>query len=122
MEKYPVIHPDGQIRWLHLPEDLTCSERLHAWYDAICCSTVEVVHTMIPGLSFLVDECGKCYDQPLPVNIPASMLYAGTQYGDPIVGYAILCSIGDRDGEPDILPPSAFHLAAFSAYTGYEIP
>ena len=122
MEKYPVIHPDGQIRIGYLPDGLTTHERLHAWYECLCCSTVEVVHTIIPGLCLLVDECGKCYDESLPINIPASLLYAGTQYGDPIVGYAILCSIGDRDGEPDIVPPSAFHLAAFTAYTGYEIP
>ena len=48
----------------------------------------------------VVDELGKCYDPPRPVNPRASIFYPGTFYGDPIVGDVLIVGF---DGSPDII-------------------
>lgn len=125
MERYPIILDDenaGQIRIVYVRRDAADRERLRAWYDSLDCDCVEHVRTMIPGIALLVDESGKMKDPQKPLNSKASRLYPGTFYGDPIVGHAIICSIGYRNGEPDIVPPTDDALRKLSRLTGWKIP
>lgn len=125
MERYPIILDDenaGQIRLVYVSKDAADLDRLRAWYDALDCTCVEHVQTIFPDLHLLVDESGKMKDPQKPLNTKASRLYPGTFYGDPIVGHAILCSLGYRNGEPDILPPHPDTLRRLSRFTGWKIP
>lgn len=125
MEKYPIILDDenaGQIRIVYVPRDASDLERVHAWYDSLECDCVEHVRTIFPDIFLLVDESGKVTEPPKAINSKASRLYPGTFYGDPIVGHAILCSVGLRDGDSDIVPPTDEALRKLSRLTGWKIP
>lgn len=123
MDRYPIILDDdnqGQIRIIRT--DAKDRDLLQVWYDSLECTCIEHVRTMIPGIHLIVDESGKMSDPPKPLNTRASRLYAGSWYGDPIVGHAIICAIGMRNGEPDIVPPSDADLRTLSRLTGWHIP
>ena len=100
-EKYLVIYPNSTIRWVEIER----SDMLHDFYKVIGCDSLENVRTIIPDMCLIVDECGKIKDPPQRVNEVASFFYAGSNMGyDPIVGPAILASIGLVDGEFDWIP------------------
>ena len=101
--KYLVVYPSGVCQWVSIDrKDLI--PKLHELIG--CC--IDYVHSQIPGVAFWVDDLGKMYDQPLPINVLASKLYAGTQYGDPIVGTVVIGSeLVDPEseyGERDFFP------------------
>lgn len=102
--KYLVIYPSGVCHWVDIPRDKLI-ESLHFLID---CSSLDYVHSFIPGVAFWVVDLGKMYDQPLPINVLASKLYAGTQHGDPIVGTVVIGSeLVDPEseyGEHDFFP------------------
>ena len=62
---------------------------LNDLHDALNCSWIENVACR-DGFMLLVDEVGKCYDKPKPVNSRASIFYLGSYYGDVIVGDALI--------------------------------
>lgn len=102
--KYLVIYPSGVCQWVAIDrKDLI--PKLH---ELIGCSSLDYVHSMLSGVTFWVDDLGKMYDQPLPINVLASKLYAGTQHGDPIVGTVVIGSeLVDPEseyGERDFFP------------------
>lgn len=102
--KYLVVYPSGVCQWVEIPR----KELIRKLHDLIGCSCIDCVHSMIPGVVFWVDDLGKMYDLPLPINVLASKLYAGTQYGDPIVGTVVIGSeLVDPEseyGEHDLFP------------------
>ena len=124
MEKYPIILDDdnhNQVRICVVPESAGALDRLHSWYDALECTCLQHVQTIIPGLYLLIDDNGKITDPPKQLNTFASLLYPGFPY-DCIVGHAILAGVGMRDGEADIVPPSPSLLRTLSRLTGVLIP
>ena len=129
-ESYLRIDPSGEIRWIQLdrvPYDFDpdilglLSEQIH---EAIGCSCFEQVYTLLPGVVILVDEAGKIKLPPQQHNEIASRLYAGTPYGDDIVGPAIVCAMRRTEpyGEYDLFPLSLAELAKLSLFLGVEIP
>lgn len=95
---YLYVKVDGSVSRVEVPnESFNCS--VHKLID---CSIYELVR--VPGGFYLVvDENGKIYEQPKPVNIKASMLYPGTPHGDPIVGDVLIGRLGKVNGEPDMV-------------------
>lgn len=72
---------------------------LHALRTKIDANILEFVRIGAMRI-MIVDEVGKCYDPPKPVNMRASVFYPGTFYGDPIVGDVLIVGF---DGSPDII-------------------
>ena len=76
---------------LDLPDEL--SAWLAACHNAIGCSQIEIVQTVIRGLVLVIDDAGKCRGKR--INKVASILY-GSDW-DQIVGDAILArDAGDK--------------------------
>lgn len=97
--KYLLLKVDGSAESISLPE--ASGEWLDAVYAAIGCDCVEFVSSMINGVVMLVDESGKMKaGWEHRINYAASFLYAGFEYGDPIVGDVIFAY---RIG-PDLFP------------------
>ena len=95
---YLYVKVDGSVSRVEIPSSNFNAE-VHKYID---CSIYELVR--VPGNYYLiVDENGKMYDEPKPVNIKASMLYPGTPYGDPIVGDVLIGFLGRVNGEPDMV-------------------
>ena len=86
MDKFLLSHTNGTVFALELDRDNLFSEFKKLtdinWVEHVVLSN---------GLSVLIDVHGKFYDEPLEVNLLASMFYPGTPYGDPIVGPALFC-------------------------------
>lgn len=64
--------------------------------DALGCSWLETV-SCPNGIMLLVDEAGKCYDEPKKINIRASIFYPGSYHGEMIVGDALVGHRALRD-------------------------
>lgn len=99
-ERYLCIYPDGSLKWILVAPKNLCS----AFCKAIGCDWLENVYTVLPDIVIIVDEVGKVKQNPQRLNPIASKLYAGTHYGDPIVGPAVVAAIHIRDGESDWVP------------------
>lgn len=65
---------------------------------------------------FVVDECGKLYKEPKPVNKKASLFYPGMLHGDMIVGDVLIGKHGYVDGEADIVGLSEEDLKYFESF------
>lgn len=65
------------------------------------CTWIETVH--LGSIILMVDELGKLYDTPKPINPGCSLIYPDTPHGDPIVGDVVIGEFGYVDGEPDIV-------------------
>ncbi len=120
---YLGIRPDGSYSWL-TPSSLDTRSAL--FRDYIGCSMLEQVHSRIPGIYFLVDECGKIKSDPQPLNPYVSQLYNGTPFGDPIVGPVVFVGIGLVDGpegilEHDWIPLRLNQISVLSLFLGMEI-
>lgn len=97
IEHYLCVFPSGELRWIPLERcvryddfyDGELSLLLSDLYPVIGCNCVEQVSSIISGVVFVVDESGRIKDPPQPLNPLASRFYAGTAYGDPIVGPAV---------------------------------
>lgn len=86
---------------------------LYACYDAIGCSSIETVRTVIRGLVLIIDEEGKLKDGwQNRINKVATILY-GT-YCDAIVGDAILARV---EGE-NLVPLTAQDAERIYAHFG----
>lgn len=96
-ERYLCIYPDGSLKWILADPNHLCD----AFHKAISCDWLENVYTVLPDIVIIVDEVGKVRQNPQKLNPIASRLYAGTPYGDPIVGPAVVAAIHLRDGESD---------------------
>ncbi len=124
-ERYLCIYPDGRVSWIRIPHP---SGRSQIFRWVIGCSCLEQVCTVIPDICIVVDESGRIKDPPQPLNPVASKLYAGSLYGDPIVGPAIVVAVHlqppDEDGiaEYDWCPLNPAELAKLSLYLGIKIP
>jgi len=99
-ERYLVIYPDGSLKWILTEPDNLCP----AFRKAIGCDWLENVYTILQDIVIIVDEVGKVRQNPQKLNPVVSRLYAGTPYGDPIVGPAVVAAIHLRDGESDWVP------------------
>ncbi len=84
--KFLLSHTNGTVFVLELDIDNLFSE----FKKLTGINLVEHV-VLSNGMSVLIDEHGKLYDEPLEVNFLASSFYPGTSYGDPIVGPALFC-------------------------------
>lgn len=132
IEKYLRIDPSGEIKWIELERlprynDIFCGASaidIADLYPVIGCDCVEMVHSWIDGIVFFVDECGKIKDPPQALNPIASCLYAGTAYGDPIVGPVVLFSLRCTEpyGEHDIFPLTDSQLSVLSLALGVQLP
>ena len=110
-EQYLLVKVDGSVSVVEI-HNSEFNERV---YSLIDCSTYELVH--LPGDFYLVvDELGKCYETPKPVNLKASMLYPGTPYGDPIVGDVIIGRLGLVNGESDMIGLSEYDIMCFNKF------
>ena len=99
-ERYLCIYPDGFLKWILADPNHLCD----AFRKAIGCDWLENVYTILRDIVIIVDEVGKVKSNPQRLNPIASRLYAGTPYGDPIVGPAVVAAIHLRDGESDWVP------------------
>ena len=80
-----------------LPRDSTGF--LNRCHDLIGCNSIEIAHTILPGIVMIIDEQGKCKDGwEDRINLFASFLYASPI--DPIVGNVILAERVDADLYP----------------------
>lgn len=99
-ERYLVIYPNGKLKWI-----LADGNNLGPVFrEAIACDWLENVYTVLPDIVIIVDEVGKVRQNPQRLNPIASRLYAGTAFGDLIVGPAVVAAIHLRDGESDWVP------------------
>lgn len=92
------INLDGSTEPLELPDGSEAGQ-LRYLYDAIGCTTVEVVQLVLPGpgrpgLDMWIDEEGLCKESPL--NVAASLFAADlTGYAYRIHGVVVLGSSDD---------------------------
>lgn len=108
--KYLLLKADGSAEFISLPDD--SGEWLDAVYGAIGCDCVEIVSTVVKDVVLIVDESGKLKDGwQKRINYAASQLYAGSAYGDPIVGDVVLAY---RVG-PDLFPVPDYLLVQLNA-------
>ena len=131
-EHYLCVYPNGELRWIPLERVV----RYDAFYDGeetillsdlypvIGCNCVEQVHTKIPGIVMMVDECGKIKDPPQVLNPLASRFYAGTPFGDPIVGPAVFMALKRVEPlmELDNYPLSPAQVDLVEAVLGKPLP
>lgn len=129
IEKYLRIDPSGEISWIvfdRVPYDWIDGDgiSLDQIYATIGCSCFEQVRTMIPNIVILIDESGKIKEPAQPHNEVASRLYAGSAYGDYIVGPAIVCALRPTGPlqELDLFPLNSVELAKLSLFLGEPIP
>lgn len=132
LEKYLRIDPSGEITWIELErlpryDEIYCGAEAVSILDlhpVIGCDCVEMVRSVIPGIVFFVDESGRIKDPPQALNPLVSRLYAGTAYGDPIVGPAVLFAVRRTEpyGEEDIFPLSESQLSILSLALGVQLP
>lgn len=122
MDKYLVIYPSGELRWVELSSG---RHRLDQMHDIIGCSCVEQVRTMIPGICIVIDESGKIKMPPQPHNELASRLYYGYKVGMAnIVGPAVVCALRPTGPyqELDWFPLDPSELAKLSLCLGVKLP
>ena len=99
-EKYILLSVDGSFDIIDIEHDVLF-DTVKSFID---CKYIETVSLVLLGnIYLLVDELGKCYDEPKPMNLLASMLYPGTAHGDVIVGDVVVCKSGWYYGEPDVV-------------------
>ena len=132
LEKYLKIDPSGELSWIELErcprhdEIYLGTEALDVrdLYPVIGCSCVEMVHSRIRGVVFMVDESGKIKTPMQPLNPLASKLYAGAPYGDMIHGPVVLFSLRPTPpiGEQDLFPLTQNELNLVSVCLGVKIP
>lgn len=116
-EKYMVIEPSGDVRWIEIDR----LNLLEEFYDAIGCDCLENVRTIIPDVCLIVDESGRIKDPPQLHNDRASHMYLGWILGcDDIVGPAIVAAIHLVDGESDWVPLNDFELFKVKNFLGLE--
>ena len=115
--KFLCLDPDGTFCWIHTDRDHLLAD----FHAAIGCDMLE--HVRLPyGLGCVVDEFGKIKTSPQPINPYASILYPGTQCGDPLVGPVIFLRIGMVDGEPDWCPLYEHQVWVLCRLLGLEVP
>ena len=122
VDKYLVIYPSGELRWVALSSNLRRLDQLH---ELIGCSCVEQVHTVIPGICIVIDESGKLKSPPQLHNELASRLYYGYHIGcDNIVGPAVVMALRPTGPyhELDWFPLDPSELAKLSLCLGVQIP
>lgn len=116
MVEWFVKFPAGSLEPEIIPVTIADTDALlNFLYQQISCSSIETVRFGRSGSAVLVvDEEGLLKEDPTP-NLIGCALYPGY-----IVGNLILCEIGKRDGETDIVGfPSMLeaHAAAAAAKT-----
>ena len=80
-EQYILIKTNGEISTVAISD----CQLLDKCYELLDCSCIEIVR-ISHDITYIVDESGKIKENPKEVNPICSALYAGTVYGDPIVG------------------------------------
>lgn len=105
-ERFLCIYPDGSLKWIITDYKHMCA----SFRKAIGCDWLENVYTVLPDTVIIVDEVGKVKQNPQSYNPVASRLYRGSDFGDPIVGPAVVAAIHHRLGESDWVPLSAHEL------------
>jgi hypothetical protein len=83
-----LIKTDESIEVIE-PKDAERGFTLAELYQHIGCELIQVVPTILDGKIMIIDEEGKCKDEP-KLNLLATTVY---NYGleDPIVGNAVIC-------------------------------
>ena len=133
IERYLTVYPSGNIYWL----DLERKPRFNDVYNGaaalnmddvrkiIGCDWLEMVHTNIPGVVMMIDECGKIRQNPRLHNELASRLYGGyvPMPIDDIVGTAVFFALKPTDplGEMDLFPLSPEQLQLVAAKMGMTL-
>lgn len=97
MEEFLVVPVSGNPYVLQLEDHDDLLDQAH---QIIGCRGVEFVHC--GSFIMLVDDVGAL-DPPKPVNVFATSLYPGFDFGDMIHGVAIIGKQGFYAGEPDIV-------------------
>ncbi len=95
MDRFLVIQPSGSLDWCHAES----GKYGDVFRKVIVCSCLEYVRTVIPGICIVVDESGKIKTPMQRVNRRASVLYAGSAYGNFIHGPADVVALRDFGGE-----------------------
>lgn len=110
-ETYLYVKADGSVSRVIVPYE-SFNDSVH---ELVSCSIYELVR--VPGgFTLVVDENGKIYEEPKPVNYKASMLYPGTPHGDAIVGDVLIGRIDLVNGEPDMVGLSEIELSFLEKY------
>lgn len=106
-----LLTADGKISRVKIPlgDPSIFNDCVHKLLD---CKYYELV-SIKQDFYFIVDELGKCYDVPKPINLKASLLYPGNPFGDPIVGTVLIGKHGYVNGEPDAVGLHADDLIYF---------
>ena len=122
MDRYLVIEPSGDLRWIHCHRD----GLLDAFYSAIGCDCVENVYSIFSPICLIVDESDRIKHPPQVHNSLASRLYSGFFRGcDDIVGPCVLVAMRRCDneyGDMDWFPLNDDELTVLSIYLGINIP
>lgn len=92
------IAPDNQIRLEELDPENVLED-----FQRLCGGNIQIVPARLEDrdLILAVDEEGKLKGED--VNILGTFLTIKTLPADWIVGPAVLCQVGIRDGEPDLV-------------------
>lgn len=80
-EQYILIKTNGEISTVAI----SGHQLLDRCHELLDCCIIEIVR-ISHDITYIIDECGKIKRHPKEVNPICSALYAGTAYGDPIVG------------------------------------
>lgn len=127
IERYLTIYHSGKICWSNV-ERKPCFDDVYNGAEAlnmddvrkiIGCDWLEMVHTNIPGIVMMIDDCGKIRNDPKPHNELASQFYGGyvPLPIDDIVGTAVFFALNPTEplGEMDLFPLSPFQLQLVAA-------
>ena len=95
--KFLLVRTDNTCEILEIEQ----SKLFDTIQSIIKCEWIECVH--LGSIILMVDELGKLYETPKPINPGCSFIYPGTPYGDPIVGDVVIGEFGYVDGGPDIV-------------------
>lgn len=91
-DKFILIKTDNSITTVDIEDDKLL-DKCHELLECECIEVVSINRTDV----LIVDESGKLKDKE--VNAIASCFYPGTDYGDPIVGHALLCRRNESELE-----------------------
>ncbi len=112
-ETYLLLKADGTYSRVNIPYP-EFNENVHKLIDCDCFELVGIRDKFY----LVVDECGKLYKEPKPVNKKASLFYLGSLHGDMIVGDVLIGKHGYVDGEADIVGLSENELKWYEGLLG----
>ncbi len=103
-DTFLLLKATGELQKVKIPlgNPSVFNEHIHTLINCECYELEEFGNSD-KRFYFVVDELGKLYEFPRPLNTKATSLYPGVNLGDYIVGDVIIGKHGYINGEPDLV-------------------